>query len=392
MPATHRLPSISTDELRRRVELVRARLRTLKAGALVVFGSHNDLAGYLRWLTDCSLFYRRVVIVHSEDLMTVVEHGSAGEYRKLDGQQPGYVGVGEVYNVATFPSVHFTQDYEAKIVAKVLRRQGYRRIAVINGAGMPSGFFNTLDQGGTIEVIDDSEYFDGARALKSAEEQTRIRAAAHLQDEVFAALISQIKVGMRDLDVSALAEYEARRRGGHFGIVLTGSAPQGTPAFIRGDENQGRRIQVGDALSVLIENGSPDGYFVELSRTIVLGCAWPELRESLDEARRLQEFLIGLMHDGASCRGIDRRYRNYAAAEGVAVDRRLYAHGQGYDLVERPLIREDEPMTLACGMCLAVHPPALVGNSFASLCDNVLVTSGRPEPLHRTEKRIFELG
>ena len=392
MPAEHRLPSISRSELNRRVELVRARLRELDAGALVIFGSDNDLAGYLRWLTDSSLFYRRIVVVHRDDLMTVVEHGAAGDYRKLDGEQPGYAGVGEVYSVSTFPSVCFTQDYEARIVADVLRRHGYRRIAVINGGGMPSGFFNTLDQDGTIGVVDDSEFLDGVKAVKSEEEQARIRAAAHLQDDVFAAVLAQVKVGMRDLDVSALGEYEARRRGGHFGIILTGSASRGMPAFIRGDENQGRRIQAGDALSILIENGSPDGYFVELSRTIVFGSAWPELQESLQKALRLQDFLIGLMRAGASCREIDRRYRDYTAAEGLAADRRLYAHGQGYDLVERPLIREDEPMTLAAGMCLAVHPPAVVGASFASLCDNVLVTSGVPEPLHHTEKRIFEVG
>ena len=391
MPAEQRLPSISRSELNRRAALVRARLRELDAGALVIFGSDNDLAGYLRWLTDSSLFYRRIVVAHRDDLMTVVEHGAAGEYRKLDGEQPGYAGVGEVYSVSTFPSVHFTQGYEAKIVADVLRRHGCRRIAVINGGGMPSGFFNTLDQDGTIEVIDDSEFFDGAKAVKSDEEQARIRAAAHLQDEVFAAVLPEVKVGMRDLDVAALAQYEARRRGGHFGIVLTGSASRGMPAFIRGDENQGRRIQAGDALSILIENGSPDGYFVELSRTIVFGSAWPELQQSLEKASRLQEFLIGQLRAGASCREIDRRYREYTAAEGIAADRRLYAHGQGYDLVERPLIREDEPMALAAGMCLAVHPPAVVGKSFASLCDNVLVTDGMPEPLHRTEKRIFEL-
>ena len=392
MPAEHRLPSTSRSELNRRVELVRARLRELDAGALVVFGSDNDLAGYLRWLTDSALFYRRIVVVHRDDLMTVVEHGAAGDYRKLDGEQAGYAGVGEVYAVSTFPSVSFTQRYEAKIVADVLRGHGCRRIAVINGGGMPSGFFNTLDQDGAIEVIDDSEYFDGVKAVKSDEEQTRIRAAARLQDEVFAAVLPQINVGMRDLDVSALAEYEARRRGGHFGIVLTGSASRGMPAFIRSDENQGRRILAGDALTILIENGSPDGYFVELSRTIVFGSAWPELQESLQKACRLQAFLIGLMQGDASCREIDRRYREYATAEGIAADRRLYAHGQGYDLVERPLIREDEPMTLAPGMCLAVHPPAFVGTSFASLCDNVLVTRGRPEPLHHTEKRIFEIG
>ena len=41
---------------------------------------------------------------------------------------------------------------------------------------------------------------------------------------------------------------------------------------------------------------------------------------------------------------------------GLPPELRLYAHGQGYDMVERPLIRDDETMPLEAGMCLAVHP------------------------------------
>ena len=43
---------------------------------------------------------------------------------------------------------------------------------------------------------------------------------------------------------------------------------------------------------------------------------------------------------------------------GYRPERRLYAHGQGYDLVERPLIREDEPMKIKAGMNITVHPGA----------------------------------
>lgn len=391
MAESVRSSTISREELDRRTALVRARLKDLNADALVVVGSLNDLSGHLRWLTDASLSYRRVVVVHRDDLLTVIEHGAAGEARKLDGQQPGYIGVGEVFFQSTFPSVRFTQRYEAELVRDLLRRRGYRRVAVIDGDGMPHGFFETLADDGAFELIDDTEYFDAAKAVKSPQEQDRIRAAARLQDEVFAALLPQLKPGMCDFEVSALAEYEAKRRGGQFGIVLSGSASPGAPAFFRSFENQGRRIRSGDALSILIENGSPDGYFVEMSRTIVFGPAWSELRESFEQVLRLQQFVIGLMQPGASCSGIHRRYQEYAAAHGLRADRRLYAHGQGFDLVERPLIREDESMDLAPGMCLAVHPPAVVGDSFASLCDNILVTARGAEPLHRTEKRIFEI-
>jgi len=61
-------------------------------------------------------------------------------------------------------------------------------------------------------------------------------------------------------------------------------------------------------------------------------------------------------------------------------------------MVERPLIRRDETMPLAEGMCLAVHPGYDDRRVFAVICDNYLIEAEGPGPcLHATEKRIFEL-
>ena len=77
---------------------------------------------------------------------------------------------------------------------------------------------------------------------------------------------------------------------------------------------------------------------------------------------------------------------------GLPPETRLYAHGQGYDMVERPLIRQDETMPLAEGMCLAVHPGYETDALFAVICDNYMVEGEGPGPcLHRTEKRLFEV-
>ena len=70
----------------------------------------------------------------------------------------------------------------------------------------------------------------------------------------------------------------------------------------------------------------------------------------------------------------------------------MYAHGQGYDLVERPAIREEEPMRLQANMNIAVHPMSGTETVFAWVCDNYLVTeSGASECLHKTAKKVFEV-
>ena len=61
------------------------------------------------------------------------------------------------------------------------------------------------------------------------------------------------------------------------------------------------------------------------------------------------------------------------AAAALPPELRLYAHGQGYDLVERPLIRADETMTIEADMNFAVHPGYETPSIFAVICDNYLI-------------------
>jgi Xaa-Pro aminopeptidase len=79
-------------------------------------------------------------------------------------------------------------------------------------------------------------------------------------------------------------------------------------------------------------------------------------------------------------------------ARGLPEELRLYCHGQGYDLVERPLVRSDETMVLEENMNLAVHPGYETNSIFAVICDNYLVGADGPtECLHKTPKQIFEI-
>ena len=60
--------------------------------------------------------------------------------------------------------------------------------------------------------------------------------------------------------------------------------------------------------------------------------------------------------------------------------------------MERPAIRDDEPMRIQANMNITVHPIAATKNVFTWICDNYIVTEdGVSECLHKTEKKIFEL-
>jgi hypothetical protein len=77
---------------------------------------------------------------------------------------------------------------------------------------------------------------------------------------------------------------------------------------------------------------------------------------------------------------------------GRPPERRLHAHGQGNDLVERPLIRFDEPMTIVEGMNIVVHPSYIRDGLGSWICDNYLIGPDGPGPsIHSFPQRIVDL-
>ena len=99
-----------------------------------------------------------------------------------------------------------------------------------------------------------------------------------------------------------------------------------------------------------------------------------------------------MLKPGASCAAIWNGYNEFMRKHGRPEEKRLHCHGQGYHLVERPLVRFDEPMKLAARMNLAVHPMYHSRDTCTWICDNFLITDNGAEPLHAHPQRIVGLG
>jgi len=114
--------------------------------------------------------------------------------------------------------------------------------------------------------------------------------------------------------------------------------------------------------------------------------------EAFETAKQAQQLTLELIKPGADPRDLVAANNEFLRSRGLPEEKRLYAHGQGYDLVERPAFREDETMKLMANMNITVHPIVASRRVFAWVCDNYLVTdTGVSECLHKTPKKIFEL-
>jgi Xaa-Pro aminopeptidase len=385
---------ISIQELERRWKLVRDHLKERGLDALVTQNARDFTGGYVKWFTDVPAYYPRTVIFHASDLMTVVEHGAAGHRRSLGGNDRENPGVGEIFTTSAFPSIHYTQTYDAEAVCDELKRRGYRRIGLVGASGMPQGFVAYLEGklSGKAEISDETDFVDRAKAVKSGEEIALIKKTAEMQDTVFGKVLSHIKPGMRDLEVAALAQYEGQLLGSEQGIFLGMSARLGQPAFFAQRHFQGRAFSRNNHMSLLVENNGAGGFYTELSRTIVLGKASQELIEGFEIVKDAQQYTLRKLKPGALCRDIFLAHNEFMKQKGAPPESRVYAHSQGYDLVERPLIRSDETMSVEKGMNMSVHPAYATNSIYAHICDNYFVEEdGASDCLHKTPKQIFEL-
>lgn len=390
------LHPISIAELERRWAILRKLMQAENLDALV-FQSNNDwLGGYVKWLTDIPAQngYPRSVVFYQDAPMTVVEMGAFEFRRILAADEPIHRGVDELIGVPSFLSVNYTTSYEGGLVAAELRRHGVRNVGLVGEGGMAHGFVRAL-RDITKDVVrfhDLTDAVDKVKAVKSREEQVMIRAAAALQDDVFAQVLKQIRPGLRDTDLAALAQNVGRQGDSEQGIILGASAPIGMRSVFMGSHLQGRILEKNDHISMLIEINGPGGFYTEIARTIVLGRASNELLEGFEAVKQAQAYTLSLIRPGASCSSIFEAHNHYMRSNGLPPEARLYAHGQGYDMVERPLIRQDETMSMAEGMCLAVHPGYETRSMFAVICDNYFVTeTGVSDCLHKTEKKVFEV-
>lgn len=385
---------ISTAELERRWAAIRAVMAEARIDVLVMQNNSERLGGYVRWFTDLPAFdYPITVLFPREGRMTVVTHGQL-DTRTIPPEGDGvFRGVERVIGTASFPSAHYTRTYDAELLAPTLEPYARARIGLVGTyqLGYATGAYlvERFPQANFEEV---SELVDQVKALKSDEEQGLIRATADMQDEVMRITLEAVAPGRRESDVTAVARRAAQELGSEAGIFMCGAGPLGQPAVIAHRHYQNRVIREGDVLALLVEVDGPGGLYAELGRTCTVGPAPARIKEELELVLSVQRFTVERLVPGAACRDVFEAYNEFMREHGRPEEQRIYAHGQGYDLVERPLIRADETMQVQAGMNFACHPAYVIDGFFVWACDNWLIGPDGPgERLHRFPQEIIEL-
>ena len=388
---------ISTGELERRWAAVRAAMERDQIDVLLMQNNNDYMGGYVKYFTDLPATngYPLTVVFPRDDLMTMVSQGPFGGGNPTASGDGVARGVKQWLTTPSYASCVYTANYDPELAAKALAPYAGGTIGLLGTYQMSFALVDYLQKGrfSNSRFVDASDLVDRIKVIKSAEERELVRRAAAMQDGAMRAAFAAVEPGMRDRDIAAIAQCYSQRHGSENGIYLCASMPADKPAQFSQRHFQNRVIQKGDTVALLVEDSGPGGMYTELGRTCVVGKASQEIKDEFAFALEARKFNLNLLKPGTPCAEIFAAYNEFMRKNGRPEEKRLHCHGQGYDLVERPLIRNDEPMNIEKDMNIVVHPTYIRGHVLSWVCDNYLIEAKGPsERLHHFPEIITELG
>ncbi len=383
---------ISTAELERRWAETRKAMAAQGIDCLVVQNSNQFLGGYVRWFIDVPTEqgYPWTVIFPLNEEMTTISSGAPGPATQLPPEAAR--GIGRTMALPYFLTFHYTNTLDAEATVQDLRARRAKRVGVVGKGLMSAAFYEYLVANlEGVEIVDATDMVDRIKAIKSPEEQDVIRRTAYLQDTAWSTILRSIRPGKKEYQIRSELQHLLVDMGSEEQWLMLGSFPLGGVGRNKLKFFQNRTLRADDQLSILIEVNGAGGFYTEIARTVCLGPIPDELGKAWEVAVAAQHRVAKMMVPGALPGEIRKAHNEYMISQGHPPDVRLFAHGQGYDLVERPAILEEDKMPLAVGMNIAVHPVGQSANARIMCCDNYLVTENGGELLHRTPQKIFEV-
>jgi Xaa-Pro aminopeptidase len=387
---------ISTAELERRWAAVRAQMAEKKIDVLLMQATQDFMGGYVKYFTDtpASNGYPITVVFPKDDLITMIRQGDIGGEESIPASgNARYRGVKKLLYSSFFTSAYYTLDYYAELAAKALREGKSGTIGLVGRGSLGAAFVDYLRaQFPSAKFVDASDMVDRIMCIKSDEEIALIKRTAALQDAALDAGMKAVAAGKREIEIVAEAERAVLIGGGEQALLLALGHEVGKPQYWNHRHTQARPLRDGDMFSLLVESNGPGGFYCEMSRTGVLGKATQVMQDEFGFMMEVRQRTLKQISVGQSCKDIWDEYNSYMRKHDRQEERRLHFHGQGYDLVERPLVRMDEPMVLEKRMNLAFHPTYLRSGIFNTICDNYLIdANGQIERLHRYPEILMTL-
>ena len=386
--------SISQNELERRWKAVRERMAAKKVDYLLVQSQQRYVGGYFRWFTDIpGANYPITGIFPLKEDRSIISHGPGAPAPAANPPDYALRNVKEKINTPAFPNVWWEDSWDADKAVEVMKKTKPKTVGFVGMGNMSVAFADNVRKGMPgVNFINATDLVDEVRMVKSEEELSLHREAAYMHELTYAVAKEAIQPGRTVGEVLAEIRYEQMRAGSEEQQISIQFGQPGGQHYSQhswGNTHIRRTFKEGDICNMLAESSMAGGYWYDLRRFLSIGPvpkAYQDAHAIVMEARAI---MAEKSKPGISPKVALDACDKFLKSKGCPAEARVCAHGQGLDLVERPVYRREEVCKLEKGMIVCLHPTAKTKNAMVCISDTYVVAESGAVPLY---KNLFDDG
>jgi Xaa-Pro aminopeptidase len=228
-----------------------------------------------------------------------------------------------------------------------------------------------------------------ARMVKDADEIQLLRSAATLGIRLFDRALQVMRPGIRECEVAAEMEYEARKAGASamsFPTIIASGERSALPhARATGAAVPGRSFLVCDFGVIL------SGYCSDMTRTVHVGRPTVEARRVYQAVRDAQQAALEAVKPGVRVSEADKTARKLLHNKSLAKHfTHSTGHGVGLEIHEAPRLAAGQPELFQPGMVITIEPGVYItGKWGVRIEDMVVVNEAGCEVLTPSSKELI---
>ncbi|WLR49747.1 Xaa-Pro peptidase family protein [Bacillus tianshenii] len=275
-------------------------------------------------------------------------------------------------------------------IARLAKEMGIKKLG-FEQDHMSFSQYRTYEEVVGTDIVPVSGAVEKLRLIKSEEELTIIKDAVKIADKAFEHILTFIRPGVTELEVSNELEFFMRKQGASsssFDIIVASGYRSALPHGVASD----KRIESGE-LVTLDFGAYYKGYASDITRTIAVGEVSDKLKEIYNTV--LQAQLLGVEGTKAGITGIqaDALTRDYIKEQGYGeYFGHSTGHGIGLDVHEGPSLSFKSDTVLEPGMVVTVEPGIYVPNvGGVRIEDDLVITENGNEILSQSPKELIIL-
>ncbi len=224
----------------------------------------------------------------------------------------------------------------------------------------------------TTNILDSA--IENQRMVKSKDELDLIEKAQEITEKSFNEILSDIKPGIKEIDIKNELEYKIKKNGGEgvsFDLITITGKKTSLPHGVAGNEV----IKSGDFFTLDI-GSLYKGYHSDMTRTVAVGKISDKQKEIYSIVLNAQLSALEMVKSGVCCCDIDKTARNiiseakYGDCFGHST-----GHGVGLNIHEKPNVSPKGDIILSRGMVITIEPGIYLENQFGVRIEDMVAVT-----------------